>query len=307
MDCRHINTQSHVGQPPSNASATRPSRTSRKLLVERDAQMQQQRPPPSAITRARHVPACGARNPGQPVQSSPGPLLSSPSQTWLPFCKSGERPGGLPFAGATRCPRASAANASSGPSCLDIQVLHVHTRGPELRLSRLDALLLSPPLVAARQNLLDQSRRWNKSSVLAQSSVSPRPTCIKHDYGRRRHRCCIRSAEPWRKRRAPCQQSRKHGCSFSSEPLRSRRSAPPAELAVGTAASDARLSVERLPVRAAVPRLGASRTERDVRCSAGAISRPCLVLWTGHTHTAFPGSQQCCYENVRTRTMSSMV
>ncbi|KAL7949608.1 hypothetical protein V8C42DRAFT_311402 [Trichoderma barbatum] len=38
------------------------------------------------------------------------------------------------------------------------------------------------------------------------------------------------------------------GCSFTSEPLRSRRSAAPAELAVGTAASHARLSVERLLV-----------------------------------------------------------
>ncbi|TFB07296.1 hypothetical protein CCMA1212_000990 [Trichoderma ghanense] len=69
----------------------------------------------------------------------------------------------------------------------------------------------------------------------------------------------------------PCLQSRKHGCSFSSEPLRSRRSAPPAELAVGTAASDAQRTAERLLLRAAVLLLDASRTQRDAGCS---ISRP---------------------------------
>ncbi|KAL7809147.1 hypothetical protein V8C44DRAFT_147643 [Trichoderma aethiopicum] len=70
----------------------------------------------------------------------------------------------------------------------------------------LNALFLLPPiavaLTASRQNLLDQAGVYGKQPLSSHTS-SASPRSIEYDYGRRRERCCSRSAEPWRKRRAP--------------------------------------------------------------------------------------------------------
>lgn len=155
-------------------------------------------------------------------------LVLCRSQAWLQICKSGERP--------WRCDEFCRGDPITASVCLPPRV---SIQSSPIQWSRAsintDTIRYCYPHLPASQSRKLLDARTNESRRLrSYKSNGPKQRCI-------------RSAERLRKRHAPCQQSRKHGCSFTSEPLRRRRSAAPAELAVGTAASHARLSVERLP------------------------------------------------------------